>query len=167
MEDNRDYVIIPNPDFIHRKKIEEEIKKNNGFCISAVKQNEDTKCICAEFRNQQYSGWCKCKQFYKILRASKVYLCGNIELKDQILELAHKLTLEGYIVLSPNSFINYQELTDQEKQLAKETCKAEIAEADFICVIDQNGYIDELTREQINWATQLEKKIEYIENNIN
>jgi len=44
------YVSNPNPDFLHRKQIEEEIKQNDGYCISVGEHNEDTRCPCKEFR---------------------------------------------------------------------------------------------------------------------
>ena len=28
----KDFEIIPNPDFIHRKEVEEAIKENGGYC---------------------------------------------------------------------------------------------------------------------------------------
>ena len=46
-----DYIISPNPDFIYRKKIEEEIKENDGYCLNAVEKNEHTRCICDNFKS--------------------------------------------------------------------------------------------------------------------
>ena len=34
---SEDFIILPNPDFIHRKKIEELIKNNDGYCITQNK----------------------------------------------------------------------------------------------------------------------------------
>ncbi len=56
----KEYIIIPNPNFLRRKKIEEEIKLNDGFCISKHTYYENTKCICQDFKNQCHSGWCDC-----------------------------------------------------------------------------------------------------------
>ena len=162
---DKEYSIIPNPNFIFRKKVEEEIKNNGGYCISCSEKNEDTKCICSEFKNQQHSGWCKCGQYYKILKASKIYLCGDIEFKSEIKKIANQLTLEGHIVLTPTIQLNYKDLNKEEKELLNEIYKTEIDECDLVYVINQNGYIDNLTREQINWAIQLGKKIEYLEQN--
>ena len=49
---NEEYIINPNPDFVFRKQIEESIKNNNGYCLSCLEQNENNKCICSEFKEQ-------------------------------------------------------------------------------------------------------------------
>ena len=50
------------------KELVEEIKKklveNNGYCPCRTQRNEDTKCMCKEFRkqieNENFSGECHC-----------------------------------------------------------------------------------------------------------
>ena len=65
----KDFVVIPNPDFMHRKKVEEAIKANDGYCCCALEKNEDTKCMCKEFREQindpNFEGFCHCQLYYK------------------------------------------------------------------------------------------------------
>jgi hypothetical protein len=63
-----DFIILPNPDFVKRKQIEEQIKNNDGYCISTMFHDDSRKCICEEFKNQNHTGWCRCKQYYKILK---------------------------------------------------------------------------------------------------
>ena len=46
----KEYEIMPNPDFLHRKKIEEAVKNNGGYCPCAIDRNEDTICPCRAFR---------------------------------------------------------------------------------------------------------------------
>jgi len=74
----QEYNILPNPDFLHRKKIEEAIKNNDGYCCCAIDKNEDTRCMCKDFREQQLSGFCHCGRYYKVLKTPRVYLCGSI-----------------------------------------------------------------------------------------
>lgn len=53
MKDNlivKEYEVLPNPDFVHRKKIEEAVKNNDGYCPCAIERNEDTICPCKTFR---------------------------------------------------------------------------------------------------------------------
>ena len=161
-----EYIISQNPDFIYRKQIEEEIKANDGFCISSVNHTEDTKCVCTEFKKQENSGFCKCKQFYKVLNAPIVCLCGNLEFKDLFLNFAASYTLNGYIVMMPPVLNNPDIITEEEKTIINEVQKAKIAEADLVFIINYQGQIDSETKNQINWATQLGKKIEYLENEI-
>jgi len=48
------------------KKIERAIAKNSGYCPCKTVRNEDTKCICKEFREQE-SGECSCGLYSKEL----------------------------------------------------------------------------------------------------
>ena len=160
----KEFVADINPDFIHRKKVQEAIKHNDGYCIT-VKRSPDTLCPCKEFREQKHSGWCRCGQFYKILKTPKVCLCGSSRFRKQFFEVAKQLTMEGYNVTMPVLFVkeDINKLTDDEKKYLNEIHKSKIADADLIYVINYNGYVGNSTREEINWATQLQKKIKYLE----
>ena len=50
------------------KKLVEEIRKklkdNGGFCPCRLVKNENTKCMCKEFREQE-SGECHCGLYVK------------------------------------------------------------------------------------------------------
>ena len=164
----KDYIICPNPDFIRRKQIEELIKNNNGYCISQ-EQNDGTKCVCEEFKEQNHSGWCKCGQFYKILKSQKICLCGSTKFKDLFLKIARDLTLQGNIVMMPMLFIHSDNelVNEDERQFLSEVHKAKIADADLIYVINPQGYIGDSTIDEINWAISLGKKIKYLEENTN
>lgn len=159
---NEEYIINPNPDFVFRKQIEESIKNNDGYCLSCLEQNENNKCICSEFKEQDYSGFCKCGQYYKILKPHIVCLCGKVESQEQLSRLVYDLTIQGYIVfISALSFYASSE-TEQDRKIMNEVTKAEIAEADLLYIINPQEDIDELTKEEIKWATQLQKKIRFI-----
>ena len=162
---NKEYAILKNPDFIFRKSIEEQIKNNNGYCIATMIHDESKKCMCEEFKNQEATGWCKCKQYYKVLTTPKVCLCGSTQFKEQFLKVAHDLTLEGYTVTMPGIFVHSdnEEISDEITTYLDEIHKAKIADADLIYVINVNNYIGESTRDEILWATQLGKKIIYLE----
>lgn len=47
--------------------IAELVKQNDGYCPCAIQKNEDTKCICKEFREME-SGVCYCGRFEKYER---------------------------------------------------------------------------------------------------
>ena len=47
------------------KEIRKLVDENNGYCPCAVVKNEDTKCMCKEFK-QQESGVCHCGRFEKV-----------------------------------------------------------------------------------------------------
>lgn len=44
------------------------VKANNGYCPCAVIKNEDTKCICKEFREQTEPGLCHCGRYEKVYK---------------------------------------------------------------------------------------------------
>lgn len=51
------------------KTIQEGLKKNDGYCPCRIEKNEDTKCMCKEFREQvkdpEFEGYCHCMLYYK------------------------------------------------------------------------------------------------------
>ena len=57
--------IIPNPDLEIFKQTTEKVIENGGYCPCAVIKNDDTKCMCKEFREQDNEGECHCGRFIK------------------------------------------------------------------------------------------------------
>ncbi len=51
------------------KKIQEGLKKKDGYCPCRLKKLEEYKCICEEFKQQiadpDFEGYCHCKLYYK------------------------------------------------------------------------------------------------------
>lgn len=45
--------------------IQKQLKENSGYCPCSLFQNEDTKCMCKEFR-EQTEGECHCGLYVKI-----------------------------------------------------------------------------------------------------
>ena len=56
--------IILNPDAERVKAVQEALKDNNGYCPCSIQKNDDTKCMCREFREQK-SGMCHCGLYVK------------------------------------------------------------------------------------------------------
>jgi hypothetical protein len=42
------------------------VAENGGYCPRTSEKNDDTKCMCKEFREQE-SGPCRCGRYEKIL----------------------------------------------------------------------------------------------------
>lgn len=94
----------------------------------------------------------------------KIYtLCGSMKFKDKILEIQEKLTLKGNIVLIP--CLNYKESknTLSDNVYIKEVHKRKIGMADEVLIVNINGYIGDNTKEEIEFAKLLNKKITYLE----
>lgn len=47
------------------KEVREALKLNGGYCPCMLDQNEDTKCMCKAFREQE-SGLCHCGLYEKV-----------------------------------------------------------------------------------------------------
>ena len=45
--------------------IKELVKQNGGYCPCAIEKNEDTKCMCKDFREQETHGLCHCGLYIK------------------------------------------------------------------------------------------------------
>lgn len=56
--------IIKNPDTEYVKDIKKKLKDNNGYCPCSLVKNEDTKCMCKEFRDME-EGMCHCGLYLK------------------------------------------------------------------------------------------------------
>lgn len=50
-------------------RIQEGLRQKNGYCPCRLETNEDTKCMCKEFREQiadpNFEGYCHCLLYYK------------------------------------------------------------------------------------------------------
>lgn len=51
------------------RTVMEGLKKKGGYCPCRLEKNEDTKCMCSQFRAQiddpDYEGYCHCMLYYK------------------------------------------------------------------------------------------------------
>lgn len=49
----------------YEKIVRAKLNENSGYCPCSLIRTEDTKCMCREFREQDYEGYCHCKLYYK------------------------------------------------------------------------------------------------------
>lgn len=47
--------------------VAELVKQADGYCPCTILRNEDTKCMCKEFKEQKEPGVCHCGRFEKII----------------------------------------------------------------------------------------------------
>ena len=51
------------------RTVKEGLKRTGGYCPCMREQNEDTKCMCKDFREKvqdpDFEGYCHCMLFYK------------------------------------------------------------------------------------------------------
>jgi ferredoxin-thioredoxin reductase catalytic subunit len=58
--------IIENPDEEIVKEARQRLDENDGYCPCALLKNEDTKCMCLDFRQNVKEGWCNCGLYIKV-----------------------------------------------------------------------------------------------------
>ena len=94
-----------------------------------------------------------------------ICICGSTKHKDKIQEVQRELTLKGYIVLGMHLFSQNEgiELTKDQIDMLKEQHKLKIGLCDSIYVVNQDGYVGESTKEEIEYAISKGKKIMSLE----
>ena len=94
-----------------------------------------------------------------------ITLCGSTRFKDEYIEVAKNLALDGHVVLSVNLFAHADEieLTTEQKLRLDNAHKQKILLSDAIFVINKDGYIGESTYSEIDWAQRLKKDVYFLE----
>lgn len=99
-----------------------------------------------------------------------ITLCGSTRFKDQFILANRDLTLKGNIVISVGLF-GKTDMPDYDwttgatdlKRMLDELHLRKIDLADEIFVINPNGYIGESTRNEIKYAMETGKPVNYLE----
>ncbi len=99
----------------------------------------------------------------KLEKTKIITLCGSAKFKEDFVRELKKLSLLGNIVLMPVFDFVEDELDGAKSLLLKDLHLKRIEIADEILVINKNGYIGKSTKKEIEYATGLGKKINYIE----
>lgn len=58
--------IVLNDDKQLVDEVRKKLKENGGYCPCKLIKNQDTKCMCKEFREQTIEGECHCGLYKKI-----------------------------------------------------------------------------------------------------
>lgn len=101
------------------------------------------------------------KQFLQIEHGAPIVcLCGSTRFKEVFLDVNRTLTLNGHIVLAPGVFGHSGDaITEEQKQMLDMLHFEKVAMADWICVINVNGYIGESTTREMKMARTMGKPI--------
>ena len=159
---NDQFIIKSNPNESAFKEISDAVRANGNYCCCAIFKNEDTMCICKEFRDSQESGFCHCGRFYKVKEYSTVAVLCSPDDSDYAESLAESLTKQGFIVLTPRygDLMSYLTMSNFYNEMQK----AKIHKADIVLVVNSSTEAMEFLEEQILWAEELQKKIIYEHN---
>lgn len=99
-----------------------------------------------------------------------VCLCGSTRFYQAFQEVNYRLTMSGVIVLSVGFYPHNPQVhgetvgcTPEQKKVLDELHFRKIDLADEVHVLNVGGYIGESTRNEIEYATKLNKPISYLE----
>lgn len=98
-------------------------------------------------------------------RPEIVCLCGSTKFPEAFTKAMREFTLAGDIVLTVGIF-GHQEGLDMNgpaKKMLDELHLRKIDLADYIFVLNVNGYIGESCRNEIRYAQSLQKSVQYLE----
>ena len=91
-----------------------------------------------------------------------VTLCGSLKFQKEMMEIAERVSLEGYCVLTPvYKVLNSAEKSKDQMLRLKEEHFKRIELSDTILVVNVNNYIGDSTNLEIDYARKLGKKIIY------
>lgn len=93
-----------------------------------------------------------------------ITICGSTRFKEQIMKVAHDLTLQNNIVFMPNVFIQADDenLTTEQKIMLDNLHREKIEMSDAIFVVNVDGYIGESTYGEIDWAVRKKKETYFL-----
>ena len=153
------FSIKPNPDPEIYKEITEAVKACDNYCCCEIEKNENTKCMCKNFRDQEISGFCHCGRFYKVQNFPIITMLCAPDDSDRAQAMAEDLTQQGFIVITPmyRDMINYLIMSDFYNEMQR----VKIAKADIVLVLNTSQMAVDFMAEQIYWAEELKKKIIY------
>ena len=94
-----------------------------------------------------------------------ITLCGSVRFRDAFEKAQHRLTLEGYIVLTPGLFPAPGDapLSDDQISQLNDLHLRRIDMADEILVINVDGYTGSQTKKEIEYAKAKGKHVTYLE----
>lgn len=106
------------------------------------------------------------KLIYIYKHESKVVvLCGSSKFKKEHREITKRLSLEGHVVLDAFNHYDDEKITDEQLDILTKTKYKKIDMADILFVVNPGYYIEEQTKQEIEYAERKGKEVLYLEPN--
>ena len=155
----KEFDIFKNPNEEEYTEISEAVQLNDNYCPCLSYKNEDTKCMCKDFRNSPETDFCHCGRFYKVKNYETLALIGDISDSDKwenYIDWHERLCYQNFIVMGIllNPF-DYH--CGSEKHL--NLCKSIIAKSDAVVILGINQELQGTVSELIDWASSINKKV--------
>lgn len=157
---NNKIITKPNPNKEDLETIVEAVKANDGYCPCLTYKNDDTKCMCKDFRELEKTDYCHCQRFYKVVNYPILMILCAPEDMAMCYDLSAVFTQQGFIVLTPDycNIMKYME----NIELYEDMIKAKIEKADALYVINSSEQNTAFIQEFLFWAEFLNKKIMFL-----
>ena len=155
----KEFDIFKNPNEEEYADISEAVKINEGYCPCLSYKNDDTKCMCKEFRDSKDTDFCHCGRFYKVKNYETLALIGDVSEEDRAcayMEWFERLAYQDFIVLGIPLDL-YDSHCTGEKYL--NLCKAIIAKSDAVVTLGIDQQLYPLANELVDWASSIGKKV--------
>lgn len=147
----------PNEDAL--KEIVEAVDANEGYCPCALTKEDDTKCMCKEFRDSQDTDFCHCGRFYKVRDYETLALLGDVSEEERAtlyVDWFERLSYQDFIILGlPINIYDFRCGSDGHMNL----CRSIIAKADALVVLGHEQEAYPLVSDLIDWAGSIGKKV--------
>ena len=151
--------IKQNPHEDTLKEIVEAVDANEGYCPCALEKNDNTKCMCKQFRDNEDTDYCHCGRFYKVRDYEMIALLGDVSEEDRAssyVEWYEKLNHQDFIVLGiPLDLYNSRCGSEKHMNL----CKAMVAKSDALLTLGIDKELYPIANELIEWADSIGKKV--------
>ncbi len=153
------FKINKNPNEQEFAEISEAVAENDGYCPCLLNKDENTKCMCKDFRDSEEVDFCHCGRYYKTKEYESIAIIGDISDSDSMVDYINwceKLAFQDFIVYGlPFNLYSYQITTDKYCNL----CKSVIAKADAVVVLSCTEELQGIIEEYTYWAKELGKKV--------
>ena len=155
----KEFDIYTNPNEEELKEIIEAVEANDGYCPCALEKNDNSKCMCKDFRDCTDTDFCHCGRFYKVKNYETLALLGDIsgyDSQENFVDWFERLSYQDFIVLGIPLNI-YDIHYGSEKHI--KLCKSIIAKSDALVVLGHNQEMTDLVENLIDWASRIGKKV--------
>ena len=155
----KEFDIFKNPFEEEYNEITEAVKINENYCPCMPVKNEDTKCMCKEFRDSKETDFCHCGRFYKVKNYTTLALLGDTSEDERTINYMdwyERLTHQDFIIFGiPINFYDVQCGSERQFNLYKSI----IAKADALIVLGHDQKIYPMVKDLIEWASSIGKKV--------
>lgn len=92
-----------------------------------------------------------------------ITVCGSLKFKEEIMDIAMKMELEGNIVITPIFPVNIDKdsLSRENLDMLGKMHKEKIRISDAVLIVNVDSYIGNSTKSEIEYAKSLKKEIIY------